>query len=138
MGVALVKFLQPSDILLICCNDQLKKYIAPSLRLARGALCAPSDVCVRSVLCPFSHFHKTLLHAHAHTHTHTHTHRVKEFNYTSVKKKRMVRNSLYFLPRLLAGFHLAPHNTHLWKDCFHFVNSNGYFFVQWLLFSQTS
>ena len=34
----LVRLLQPWDSLLIYCNSQLKKYIAPLLRLTRGAL----------------------------------------------------------------------------------------------------
>ena len=45
------------------CNNQLRKYIAPSLRLARGGILhLPSDVYVRSFLCPISYFNKTLLH----------------------------------------------------------------------------
>ena len=41
MGVGLVRSLQPWEILLIYCNKQFKKYIAPFLRLASGALSAP-------------------------------------------------------------------------------------------------
>ena len=49
--------LQPWDILLIYCNNHLKKYITLFLRLARGALSIPllmsmSDVYIRSFLCP--------------------------------------------------------------------------------------
>ena len=36
MGVCLVRSLQPWAILLIYCNNQLKKYITPLLTLARG------------------------------------------------------------------------------------------------------
>ena len=39
--MGLVRSLQPWGILLIYCNNQLKKYIAPSLRLAIGALFVP-------------------------------------------------------------------------------------------------
>ena len=63
VGVGLVRPLQSWDILLIYCNNQLKKYIAPLLRLVRrGILHPPSDVYVRSFLCPLSYFNKTLLH----------------------------------------------------------------------------
>ena len=41
VGVDLVRPLQPWDILLIYCNNQLKKYITPLLRLSRGALYVP-------------------------------------------------------------------------------------------------
>ena len=41
MGLGLEKFSQTWDILLIYYNNQLKKYIAPLLRLARGALSIP-------------------------------------------------------------------------------------------------
>ena len=44
------------------------KWIKPG-----GTLRPPSDVYVRSFLCPFSYFNKTLLNTHTHTHTHTHT-----------------------------------------------------------------
>ena len=51
----LVRPLQPRDILLIYCNNQLRKYIAPLLRLVRGALSIPSsDVYVRSFLSLFT------------------------------------------------------------------------------------
>ena len=41
----------------------LVKVYKSLIRLASGGtLCPPSDVCVRSFLCPFLHFHKTLLH----------------------------------------------------------------------------
>ena len=39
--MGLVRSLQPWGILLIYCNNQLKKYIPPLLRLARGALSVP-------------------------------------------------------------------------------------------------
>lgn len=41
VGVGLVRPLQPWVILLIYCNYQLKKYIAPLLRLVRGAFSVP-------------------------------------------------------------------------------------------------
>ena len=41
MGVGLVRALQPWDFLLIYCNNQLKKYIIPLLRLERGAISVP-------------------------------------------------------------------------------------------------
>ena len=41
VGVGLVRPLQSWDILLIYCNNQLKKYIALLLRLASGALSIP-------------------------------------------------------------------------------------------------
>ena len=41
----------------------VKKYVKASIRLVSGGtLCPPSDVCVRSILCPFSYLNKTLLH----------------------------------------------------------------------------
>ena len=49
-----VRPLQHWDILLIYCNNQLKKYITPLLRLARwGHSLPPPDVYARSFLCPF-------------------------------------------------------------------------------------
>ena len=62
--MGLVRPLQTWDILLTYCNNQLRKYIAPLLRLVRGGgiLHPPSDVYVRSFLCPISYFNKTLLH----------------------------------------------------------------------------
>ena len=62
--MGLVRPLQPWDILLIYCNNQLKKCITPLLRLVRkgDTLYSPSDVYVRSFLCPFLYFNKTLLH----------------------------------------------------------------------------
>ena len=61
--MGLVRALQPWDILLTYCNNQLRNYIAPLLRLARGGILhPPSDVYVRSFLCPISYFNKTLLH----------------------------------------------------------------------------
>ena len=61
--MGLVRALQPWDILLTYCNKQLRNYIAPLLRLARGGILhPPSDVYVRSFLCPISYFNKTLLH----------------------------------------------------------------------------
>ena len=45
---------ETGDILLIYCNNQLKNYITPLLRLERGGtLHPPSDVYVRSFLWPF-------------------------------------------------------------------------------------
>ena len=41
LGMGLVRPLQPLDILLTYCNNQLKKYTAPVLRLVRGALSIP-------------------------------------------------------------------------------------------------
>ena len=41
MGVGLIKWLQSWDILLIYCNNQLKKYITPLLRLAREHSLSP-------------------------------------------------------------------------------------------------
>ena len=53
VGVDLVRLLQPWDILLIYCNNQLKKYVTPLLRLPRrGTLHPPSDVYIRSFLYP--------------------------------------------------------------------------------------
>ena len=61
--MGLVRALQPWDILLTYCNKQLRNYIAPLLRtVRRGILHPPSDVYVRSFLCPISYFNKTLLH----------------------------------------------------------------------------
>ena len=61
--MGLVRALQPWDLLLTYCNKQLRNYIAPLLRTARrGILHPPSDVYVRSFLCPISYFNKTLLH----------------------------------------------------------------------------
>ena len=60
--MGLVRALQPWDILLTYCNKQLRNYIAPLLRtVRRGILHPPSDVYVRSFLCPISYFNKTLL-----------------------------------------------------------------------------
>ena len=53
VGVDLVRLLQPWDIILIYYNNQFKKYIAPLLSEG-GTLHPPSDVCVRSFLCPLS------------------------------------------------------------------------------------
>ena len=54
VGVGLVRPLQPWNFLLIYCNNHLKTYIAPLLRLGGGgALHPPSDVYVRSFLCLF-------------------------------------------------------------------------------------
>ena len=61
--MGLVRALQPWEILLTYYNNQLRKYIAPLLRLARGGILhPPSDVYIRSFLCPISYFNKTLLH----------------------------------------------------------------------------
>ena len=49
-------------MLLIYCNNQLKKYITPFSKTSEGGtLLPPSDVNVRSFLCPFS-VYKTRLH----------------------------------------------------------------------------
>ena len=59
MGVGLIRFLQPWDILFIYCNNQFKKCILSLLRVATGGtLHPPSDVYVRSLLCPFLYFIK--------------------------------------------------------------------------------
>ena len=58
----LVRSLQPWDILLIYCNNQFKKVYSSFAKLLSGALYPPSDVCVRSSLCPFSYFNKILIH----------------------------------------------------------------------------
>ena len=61
--MGLVRPLRLWDILLTYCNNQLRKNIAPLLRLVRGGILhPPSDVYVRSFLCPISYFNKTLLH----------------------------------------------------------------------------
>ena len=60
--MGLVRSLQLWDILLIYCNNRFKKYITPFLTVGGGTLCSPSDVYVRSFLCPFSYLNKTLLH----------------------------------------------------------------------------
>ena len=61
--MGLVRALQPWDILLTYCNNQLRNYIAPLLRLVGGGILHPPyDVYVRSFLCPISYFNKTLLH----------------------------------------------------------------------------
>ena len=60
MGVGLEISLQPSDILLIYWHNQLKKYITPSSKTSEGdSFRPPSDVYIRSFLCPFSYFNKT-------------------------------------------------------------------------------
>ena len=61
MGVGLLRPLQPWDILLIYCNNQLKKYSSLAKTSEGGTLCPPSDVCVRGFSVLF-HFNKTLLH----------------------------------------------------------------------------
>ena len=65
VGVGLVRSVQPWDILLIDCNNQFKKYTIPLLRLVRWELSTPLlidiYVYVRSFLCPFVYFNKTLL-----------------------------------------------------------------------------
>ena len=53
MAVSLVIPLLSWDILLIYWNNQLKYYVDHLLRLLRRHLPSPSDVCVRSFLCPF-------------------------------------------------------------------------------------
>ena len=57
--MGLVKWLQPWDILLIYCNNQLKKYIAPLLRLERGALSAPTLMSMLEAFSVFFHRNKT-------------------------------------------------------------------------------
>ena len=53
VGVGLGRPLQPWDILLIYCNNQLKKYITPFSKTSeRGTLHPPSDVYVRSFSVP--------------------------------------------------------------------------------------
>ena len=55
--MGLVRSLQPWDIPLIYCNNQLKKYVAPFSKTSDGGtLHLSSDVYVRSFLCPFSYF----------------------------------------------------------------------------------
>ena len=49
MGVGLVRSLQPQDILLIYCNNLIKKYITPLLTLLRGALSVPLLMSVSEV-----------------------------------------------------------------------------------------
>ena len=62
VGVSLVRSLKPWDILLIYCNNQLKKYLTPLLTLARGAFSVPLPVSMSEAFpIPF-HFNKTLLH----------------------------------------------------------------------------
>ena len=53
VGVGLVKILKPWDILLIYCNYWFNKYIAPLLRLARGALSTPFWCLRQKLLCLF-------------------------------------------------------------------------------------
>ena len=60
--MGLVRSLQPWNILLIYCNNQLKKYITPFSKTSEGAtLLPPSDVMSEAFFVPF-HCHKTLLH----------------------------------------------------------------------------
>ena len=57
--MGLVRSLQPWDILLIYCNNQLKKYRTPFSKTSEwGTLCPPSDIYVRSFLCLFSYLIK--------------------------------------------------------------------------------
>ena len=51
--MGLIKVLQPWDILLIYCNNQLKKYNSLAKTSEGLTLHLPSDVYVRSFLCPF-------------------------------------------------------------------------------------
>ena len=61
--MGLIKFLQSWDILLINCNNQFKKVYNTLANTSEGDLLhSPSDVYVRSFLCPFCYFNKTLLH----------------------------------------------------------------------------
>ena len=54
VGVGLIKPWQPWDIILIYCNNQLKKYITPFCKTNEGGTLYPSsEVYVRSFLCPF-------------------------------------------------------------------------------------
>ena len=54
VGVGLIKPWQPWDIILIYCNNQLKKYITPFSKTSDGGTLHPSsDVYVSSFLCPF-------------------------------------------------------------------------------------
>ena len=51
--MGLIRYLQPWDLLLIYCNNKLKKYIAPFFKTREvGTFLPPSDVCVRSFVCP--------------------------------------------------------------------------------------
>ena len=62
MGVGLVRSLQPWGILLIYCNNQLKKYVTPLLRLARGHCLSPFwRLCQKLSLSLFI-LNRTLLH----------------------------------------------------------------------------
>ena len=50
-----MRSLQPWDILLIYCNNQLKKYVIPFPKTSEGGiLCPPTDVYVRSFLSFFT------------------------------------------------------------------------------------
>ena len=62
VGMGLIKVLQPWDILLIYCNNQLKKYITLLLTLARGALSTPLLMSVSEAFSVPFHFNKILLH----------------------------------------------------------------------------
>ena len=48
--MGLERYLQTWEILLICCNNQFKKFIAPLLRLVRGHSSPSSDVYIRNFL----------------------------------------------------------------------------------------
>ena len=56
--------------------DLVKAYKALIRLVGGGPLCPPSDVYIRSFLCPFFTFIKL---CYTHTHTHTHTHTEKSF-----------------------------------------------------------
>ena len=73
VGVGMVRPLQPWDILLIYCNNQLKKYVAPLLKLARGALFVPLLMSMSDAFSVPFHTLIKLCYTHTHTHTHTHT-----------------------------------------------------------------
>ena len=64
--MGLVESLQHWDILLICCNNQLKSNNSLAKTREWGTLHALSDVCVRNFLCSFPYFNKTLLHRSCH------------------------------------------------------------------------
>ena len=54
MGVGLVRYLQPWDILLIYCNNQFQKVYSSLAKTSKGGtLCPHPDVYVKSFLCPF-------------------------------------------------------------------------------------
>ena len=62
MGVGLGRPLQPWVILLIYCNNQLKKYIIPLLTLGGGDSLSPFWCLCQKLSLALFHFNKTLLH----------------------------------------------------------------------------